>query len=172
MAQFTAESLGRTLANVQREVLVDALEGEDLRILLRSETIDTIEQLQGFFNLAQNLVTFGPELFSKLILDQLEELSVIAPEAKFLTNIILSLITIFDQFDGRAQTILKTVSDIQQLLSGEVPFDILQVTLSVNRIATLATNLFNQTLPGPEITLTAQRILEEVAALRRLLSLR
>jgi len=107
VAQFTAESLGRLLANVEREVLVDALEGADLRILLRTETIETIEQLQGWFNLLTNLRTFGPTVIGKEIEDIIEDALQAAPAlvgilglAQFFVDIVLAdnrrLITVQD----------------------------------------------------------------------------
>ena len=45
MAQFTATSLARLLANVEREVLVEALDEAGMTQLLTSDTIKTISKL-------------------------------------------------------------------------------------------------------------------------------
>ena len=53
--QFTPESLGRVLKNVDRETLVAAIRVAKLEAVLRSDNIDTIEELQGLFNTVVNL---------------------------------------------------------------------------------------------------------------------
>lgn len=62
MAQFTAASLARLLANVEREVLVEALERAGMAQLLTSAALETLEELQFRLNQLTNLETFGPAL--------------------------------------------------------------------------------------------------------------
>ena len=60
MAQFTAPGLARLLANVEREVLVEALDLAGMTQLLTSDALGTLEDLQFRLNQLQNLETFGP----------------------------------------------------------------------------------------------------------------
>ena len=62
VTQFTAESLGRLIKNVDRETLVAAIRVAKLDAILRSDNIDTIEELQGLFNTAVNLAWIAKPL--------------------------------------------------------------------------------------------------------------
>ena len=71
--QFTPESLGRLIKNVDRETLVAAIRVAELDAILRSDNIDTIEELQGLFNTVVNLAAISVP-FRKLKSEALEAL--------------------------------------------------------------------------------------------------
>lgn len=79
MAQFTAAGLARLLANVEREVLVEALELAGMTQLLTSTALSTLEDLQFRLNQLQNLETFGPALFRAKRSDFIDEVLKILP---------------------------------------------------------------------------------------------
>lgn len=74
MTQFNAKSLARLLVQVEREVLVEAVEIANLQALITTPTIQTIEELQGFFNLLSNLKIFGFQALEQILSDAKSEL--------------------------------------------------------------------------------------------------
>ncbi len=74
MPQFTVNSLARVLTQVEREVLVAAVEKAELTSLFMTAQLETINELQGFFNLIANVNTFGFDALEKLLEDAAEDL--------------------------------------------------------------------------------------------------
>ena len=74
MPQFTAKSLARVLVQVEREILVEAVELAELESFFLTADLGTIRELQGFFNLISNLQTFGFALLENLLIERKQEL--------------------------------------------------------------------------------------------------
>lgn len=62
IAQFTPEGLARLLSQVEREVLVEALEIADLTSLLLNAHIQTLDEVAGWLNLIENTLLFADSL--------------------------------------------------------------------------------------------------------------
>ena len=59
MPQFNPESLARVLVQVEREVLVEAVQLADLPILLTDPRGETIDELAEYFNFLSNIAILG-----------------------------------------------------------------------------------------------------------------
>lgn len=127
MTQFTVETLSRLLANVQREVLVDALEAANLTQLLRTDTIETIDQLQSFMNLASNLAVFGPAILRRYTADQLQaEVAFLfkeAPAFAKLVSFVTSLADVGEDILTKFGPITDLINDIKAILAESQPED-------------------------------------------------
>ena len=116
MGQFTVDSLTRLLENVERSVLADALEAANLIDLVPSTQIETIQQLQQFFNLAQNFITFGPVIFGRQINRFMEQAAETAPALVVMWNMFRAVGEVLDDIDGRAQDIFGEIQKLKRLL--------------------------------------------------------
>lgn len=64
--QFTKTSLARLLKNVDRELLVEAIEEAALESLFLNRHMEVLEDLEGFLNMISNLVVLGKPAFGLL----------------------------------------------------------------------------------------------------------
>lgn len=103
MPQFTAESLARVLTQVEREVLVEAVELAGIDLLFTSPYRDTLDELAGYLNLVANFRVFGPRLLRESLIQDLEEVTGIDRRNDLIENIsgfFGKLVELITQFGG------------------------------------------------------------------------
>lgn len=74
MPQFNAKSLARVLVQVEREVLVEALEIAELEQILLTPHLATLQELGEFFNLIANVKVFGFQAIEEILVTASKEL--------------------------------------------------------------------------------------------------
>jgi len=103
--QFTAKSLSRLLRNVEREVLVEAINDSEIDFLFVGRHRDTLDELQTLFNGLANLATFGPQIIENFLADSNRE---VATNLEFFAKLAEAIINI-GEFVG-------TINDVVEVL--------------------------------------------------------
>ncbi len=111
MPQFNVKSLARLLTQVEREVLVKAIEEAELGNLFLTAHTATLEELQGFFNLFANIHTFGFDVLEKLLEEAKEDIGPVT--LSVVTFIIEQFVSLADIGDAQPKHEEK-LEDLQE----------------------------------------------------------
>ncbi|KKL26180.1 hypothetical protein LCGC14_2397870 [marine sediment metagenome] len=168
MAQFTPAQLARTLANVEREVLVEAIAIANLEQIFLTRTIETVDQLQFLFNAAQNIITFGPAWFKREARKEMAAFRKEHPIWALLFDLAVEFSESVEGVQDTSGTILELVRSLAEF-TGE--FDREAVKTAIDRIELHTRHLIEGTLSADLVDAEARRIQEQARLLVDLLDL-